>query len=285
MYQSINTRTLRSSRPQAGFTLIELLVVVAIIAILAAILFPVFARARENARRASCQSNLKQIGLGILQYTADYDEKMPITVSPVTTDAPANYPVKAGEASHWGWLEIIQPYLKSTQIYNCPGNAQAQKYNYTSYAMNRYLGWTSAYDPALDVTCTGNGWNQDYCGNKPYGLAAIQNVSTKVMVCEFGNVTIASTGADDPRRIYYPVIPNRYPVYGDYIGLNWTTTAFDRKVTANHLDTSNILFCDGHVKAVHIATMPTESNSQEWVPLDNSSISAPWATHWFPDIP
>ena len=59
-----------------GFTLIELLVVIAIIAILAAILFPVFARARENARRASCQSNLKQIGLGIFQYTQDYDEKM-----------------------------------------------------------------------------------------------------------------------------------------------------------------------------------------------------------------
>lgn len=60
-----------------GFTLIELLVVIAIIAILAAILFPVFARARENARRASCQSNLKQIGLGILQYAQDYDERYP----------------------------------------------------------------------------------------------------------------------------------------------------------------------------------------------------------------
>jgi prepilin-type N-terminal cleavage/methylation domain-containing protein len=60
-----------------GFTLIELLVVIAIIAILAAILFPVFARARENARRASCSSNMKQIGLGFLQYTQDYDERMP----------------------------------------------------------------------------------------------------------------------------------------------------------------------------------------------------------------
>src|SRR5687767_6194063 len=63
---------------KSGFTLIELLVVIAIIAILAAILFPVFARARENARRASCQSNLKQVGLGFVQYTQDYDERYPM---------------------------------------------------------------------------------------------------------------------------------------------------------------------------------------------------------------
>lgn len=67
-----------SLRLPRAFTLIELLVVIAIITLLAAILFPVFARARENARRSSCQSNLKQIGIGIAQYTQDYDEKMPL---------------------------------------------------------------------------------------------------------------------------------------------------------------------------------------------------------------
>src|SRR5688500_17276072 len=97
-----------------GFTLIELLVVIAIIAILAAILFPVFARARENARRASCQSNLKQVGLGIMQYTQDYDEKFP--------QSPWNNIASDTRRSHWG--QVIQPYVKSTQLFVCPSNTE-----------------------------------------------------------------------------------------------------------------------------------------------------------------
>jgi prepilin-type N-terminal cleavage/methylation domain-containing protein len=92
-----------------GFTLIELLVVIGIIAILASILFPVFARARENARRASCQSNLKQIGLGIMQYTQDYDERFPNAGS--AYDLPG--PVDAT------WDLVIQPYVKSTSPGSC----------------------------------------------------------------------------------------------------------------------------------------------------------------------
>src|SRR4028119_227565 len=93
-----------------GFTLIELLVVISIIAILAAILFPVFARARENARRSSCQSNLKQIALGIKQYTQDYDELFPNQINPNASSA--RPPV--------AWADAIQPYIKSLQLYQCP---------------------------------------------------------------------------------------------------------------------------------------------------------------------
>ena len=99
-----------------GFTLIELLVVIAIIALLAAILFPVFGRARENARRSSCQSNRKQIGLGVLQYVQDYDERYPLTFVRYSagTENYQNY------TNDTGWAWNLQPYVNSTQIFQCP---------------------------------------------------------------------------------------------------------------------------------------------------------------------
>src|SRR5690349_17778848 len=99
-----------SKSAKKGFTLIELLVVIAIIALLAAILFPVFARARENARKSSCQNQLKQIGLGILQYTQDYDETMPISFGGGGTDA-------------LQWTQRTYGYIKSQQIFQCPSDS------------------------------------------------------------------------------------------------------------------------------------------------------------------
>ena len=86
-----------------GFTLIELLVVIAIIAILAAILFPVFARARENARKSTCQSNLKQIGMGLAMYSHDYDETL-----------------FGGRGSSGGVMGALNPYTKNEKVFDCP---------------------------------------------------------------------------------------------------------------------------------------------------------------------
>ena len=126
------------SRAQSrGFTLIELLVVIAIIAILAAILFPVFQKVRENARRTACLSNTKQLGLGFIQYTQDFDEQLPYCFY----GAPQ------------GWAGHIYPYVKSTGVFKCPDdstNSYASAGNNTavpvSYAMNQDLTPNSGDD-------------------------------------------------------------------------------------------------------------------------------------------
>jgi len=127
-------------RPR-GFTLIELLVVIAIIAILAAILFPVFARAREKARQTSCLSNVKQLTLGQLMYAQDYDERFPYFVTGVQP---------AGSGVPW-WL-VVQPYVKNWQLYKCPSSPGAAgvgkywtwDYPYPRYGMNQYIQYNSS---------------------------------------------------------------------------------------------------------------------------------------------
>ena len=107
-------------KTRQGFTLIELLVVIAIIAILAAILFPVFARARENARKATCQSNLKQIGNASMMYTQDYDEKLPCAYRGI-------YPA-AVDTWDSGGHGFVGPYLKNTQVLICPDWGRQRAY-------------------------------------------------------------------------------------------------------------------------------------------------------------
>ncbi|MEN6643889.1 MAG: prepilin-type N-terminal cleavage/methylation domain-containing protein [Armatimonadia bacterium] len=98
---------------RSGFTLIELLVVIAIIAILAAILFPVFAKAREKARQSSCLSNVKQINLSLLSYAQDYDEKLTSTWYGPVTPSPGSYQ----------WPQACAPYIKNWQIFLCPSDS------------------------------------------------------------------------------------------------------------------------------------------------------------------
>jgi prepilin-type N-terminal cleavage/methylation domain-containing protein/prepilin-type processing-associated H-X9-DG protein len=125
-----------------GFTLIELLVVIAIIAILAAILFPVFARAREQARKTACLSNLKQIGSGILLYVQDYDETL-VPVSTGTCPGPDSY----------GWADLIYPYVKNAQLFDCPSATPRMVMN-TSLNPPRFRRDRGGVDPGVNTDCT-----------------------------------------------------------------------------------------------------------------------------------
>jgi len=120
-----------------GFTLIELLVVIAIIAILAAILFPVFATAREKARQTTCASNLKQLGLAFVQYTQDYDENVPW-----------------GSGGGMGWAGNLYPYVKSTGVYLCPDDqgTEAPPLYELSYGWNFDLNYGAGWQPLKPVS-------------------------------------------------------------------------------------------------------------------------------------
>jgi prepilin-type N-terminal cleavage/methylation domain-containing protein/prepilin-type processing-associated H-X9-DG protein len=124
-------------KTRRGFTLIELLVVIAIIAILAAILFPVFARAREKARQSSCQSNLKQIGIAWTMYAQDYDERYPRGSGYIACGTPADPP---GTNTIYGlqgeWYLTCAPYIKNEQIFNCPSSP------YTNFNSGNTTGGT-----------------------------------------------------------------------------------------------------------------------------------------------
>jgi len=131
-----------------GFTLIELLVVIAIIAILAAILFPVFAKAREKARQASCLSNMKQVSLAIVQYAQDYDEMMvPSALSAFNYISPDGTPINVTPPSAMLWMYMVYPYVKNVQVFNCP--SYTEHWSPTVYDSSCGYGKSPYIDGAL----------------------------------------------------------------------------------------------------------------------------------------
>ena len=211
-----------------GFTLIELLVVIAIIAILAAILFPVFQKVRENARRASCQSNLKQLGLAFVQYTQDADEKMPSgLVGTVNTNV-----VNAGETGQ-GWGAQTYTFVKATGVYACPDDSTPApkmsyelNYNLPSIALAQFSAPASTVilyetqgvtsDPSIAIG-SGNETN-DPVGN---GL-----VTTGAAIAAGGGQIVASTNTEGVENERHDQTANQY--------------------------SSNYLLEDGHVKYLKI---------------------------------
>jgi len=227
----------RRSRGIGGFTLIELLVVIAIIAILAAILFPVFARARENARRASCQSNLKQIGLGIMQYTQDYDEKF----SPRRT---SNVMVGTTVRNDVSWHFLMQPYVKSTQLFKCPSNTS------TGVMQN-----TGAVGDATAIPKSYVGVHEGQGEHGGKGVFADGGTALSEVVTP---ATTIMVGENEDRE---------WPAYNFTDGTSHLFT--------NHLGTTNFLFADGHVKALKPAAT---INPNMWTIADDSDTSTPAST-------
>lgn len=251
MLKQTNRSQLSLSR-MAAFTLIELLVVIAIIAILAAILFPVFAQAREKARQTSCLSNQKQIGLAALQYAQDYDETNPQLC--YINNSPSN--------PHW--MDVLYPYIKSEAIFSCPSRAGDPKdpdewgrfvwtgntagiaalpggkrnYHYGNYAIN-------------GTYATAANYGKDYGSVIGAPLADIVHPATTVFACEGAIPLYPTNNNRDASTQFDWAQAGTNPGYFQ----GWVnTTSTPPKVSAGgadrvfapHFGRTNISWCDGH---------------------------------------
>ncbi len=206
-----------------GFTLIELLVVIAIIAILAAILFPVFARAREKARQASCQSNLKQLAISVQMYSQDYDEMLPPAAMNMGAGN-ARYP-DGSTGTYYLWYHAMVPYIKNNQLFNCPS------------APTRYAG---GYHPP-----GGYGGNQ-HCWGIP--LSTPKYPAELAIIMDAGwNRQNGSTLENFTDAPYYLV---DWDEFGAVTGGDNSSAPAPR-----HNDATNVAFLDGHVKTLQTRTM------------------------------
>ena len=283
-----------------AFTLIELFVVIAIIAILAAILFPVFARARENARRASCQSNLKQLSLGVMQYSQDYDEFLPSVRYPW---ADASGPATAWQGSYnsgtggWatGWPDLIQPYIKSNQVMHCPSDKFAGRYasatrpiGLTSYGMNHCLNQTA---PGTATACVSNHNTQNWSNPRASGISqsAIVQSSRVILLADIlkfspqysGFTMLPAVRGSHPFYWMGPALEEAYTsgnTYGSYYqsyinaGYNENNYVFPGEQNGRHFGGANIAYVDGHVKFAKSGTRGVmwyedgDDSSRYWAP-------------------
>jgi prepilin-type N-terminal cleavage/methylation domain-containing protein len=217
------------NRKHRGFTLIELLVVIAIIAILAAILFPVFAQAREKARQSACMSNMKQIGTGVMMYLQDWDDTYPMSrLIRLPKSADCNQRIVT-------WKHEILPYVKNIDVFKCPSNPYNKIPDETKNA-------TAEGYATFPVSYAYNGailWEQ--IKNQPVLRAQqIPEVSRYIMLVE--NMNVCSDGG--------------------IWGLTGAPTA-SYYVHANHRMTT--LYLDGHAKATRFSqTLGTNNDDQEW---------------------
>lgn len=205
----------RSNVParRSAFTLIELLVVIAIISLLAAILFPVFGRARENARRSACQSNLKQIGLGLIQYIQDNDERLPFSTIQAVSKYTYNFPTW-----NYSWITKIYPYTKSWQIFRCPSATDGTGSNAPWNDSNASYAVNGVVCPVSNVG-----------GFSGRAMANLSSPSSLIWTQELS----------DAGQVAYT-----YPYYTSY----WIRWFDNPSLSTLHFDGGNLLYCDGHVK-------------------------------------
>lgn len=216
-----------SARKSGAFTLIELLVVIAIIAILASILFPVFARARENARRTSCLSNLRQLGLAAMQYTQDYDEMLPVSFYKM--DPPYVYP----DGVTWNtgylyWPQLFYPYAKSVNVYYCPSAPSQSNPRRLNYGANELVIINDTTPPI-----------------NPLKVAAIVTPATTYMFMDASDIRIGNSVAKTPSKPYY--LPGMGDAGGDCSSITNSPDNADCQ-SGRHFGGVNMAFADGHVK-------------------------------------
>ncbi len=240
MYQQYSI----ANSKKLGFTLIELLVVIAIIAILAAILFPVFARARENARRTSCLSNVKQMGLALMQYAQDYDETLPHYAFATTQMPPDGVP--AFDA--WFWYQMTFPYHKSRQSYICPSSPKQDTPTFFNYGANVLVLTNGTFFP-------------------PLKLAAISATASTYMFMDAGIYAMNLTDATTAGGAYY------LPGAGG-AGVAGTTDYPSDFNNGRHLGGVNVGFADGHAKWLRSSVVVKEAreaianNKSAWSPTN-----------------